>query len=430
MTAAVVTRGFAGGGSAAGVFDVTSYGAKGDGVTDDTAAINACISAAYSAGVADGTYSAEVRFPAGTYLLSSATTKGGSGQGNAQIVLPVVPTTGRKFVLRMSGPGDGTAFAHWEQTVGQRSGAVLKSTLTGQTTDGTWGPPSVVGGPTVAVGTGVYTNLKLVVDGLTVMAPYNPSLIGWDLRYLAQATLLSASALADAGPAGSPALSTTPTDTGGLGLRMPQSGNNDCAIAVDFACEGFYYGASIGEHFTALSVRLIYCNVGLFISVGSALSSFHGASIANLSVEATARAIQCAGTVNGSFPLHIGLMSVETIGTYDVDDSNGSLTGWVQWSNTVNAQPVVNGAANLKILNTNLVSKPGAATAPGMPATNVALKNPFWRDCAVTVSGGTVTAIKVDGATVGITSGTVVVPSGKTISVTYSVAPSWVWTLL
>lgn len=69
----------------------------------------------------------------------------------------------------------------------------------------------------------------------------------------------------------------------------------------------------------------------------------------------------------------------------------------------------------------------GAQTAPDMPATNTAITNDFTSPMAVTISGGTVTVIKVDGTTMGITSGTVIVPVGKTISVTYSAAPSWVW---
>jgi len=50
------------------VFNVKAYGAVGDGVTDDTAAVQAAISAAY-AGVGGTIY-----FPAGTYLLSTALT--------------------------------------------------------------------------------------------------------------------------------------------------------------------------------------------------------------------------------------------------------------------------------------------------------------------------------------------------------------------
>ncbi len=49
-----------------GVYDALDYGAKGDGVTDDTAAINSAITAA-RAGVGGG----RVTFPHGTYIVSS-----------------------------------------------------------------------------------------------------------------------------------------------------------------------------------------------------------------------------------------------------------------------------------------------------------------------------------------------------------------------
>lgn len=71
------------------VFNVMAYGAKGDGVTDDSTAIQSAIAAAQLYNGAYGAYGAIVFFPAGTYQLTAAgLTVGGSGvtlQGAGQL---------------------------------------------------------------------------------------------------------------------------------------------------------------------------------------------------------------------------------------------------------------------------------------------------------------------------------------------------------
>jgi hypothetical protein len=69
----------------------------------------------------------------------------------------------------------------------------------------------------------------------------------------------------------------------------------------------------------------------------------------------------------------------------------------------------------------------GLQTAPAVPATTVALTNPFPYACLVQVQGGTVTVIAVNAVTIGTTQGVVFVPTGETITLTYSVAPTWRW---
>jgi hypothetical protein len=64
-------------------------------------------------------------------------------------------------------------------------------------------------------------------------------------------------------------------------------------------------------------------------------------------------------------------------------------------------------------------------TAMTLGATGVAAANPNPVAQSVTVSGGTVTQIAVNGANTGQTSGTFTVPAGGSITVTYSVAPTF-----
>jgi parallel beta-helix repeat protein len=84
------------------------------------------------------------------------------------------------------------------------------------------------------------------------------------------------------------------------------------------------------------------------------------------------------------------------------------------------------GTTNYFAMNGNY-NPAGVLTAPSVPATTVAQTNTFGVDATVTVSGGTVTVIAVGGTATGLTSGTFRVPQGQTITLTYSVAPTWKW---
>lgn len=64
-------------------------------------------------------------------------------------------------------------------------------------------------------------------------------------------------------------------------------------------------------------------------------------------------------------------------------------------------------------------------TAMTRGATGVASLNPNPVPVSVTVSGGTVTQIAVSGVNTGQTSGTFTVPAGGSVTITYSVAPTF-----
>lgn len=70
-----------------------------------------------------------------------------------------------------------------------------------------------------------------------------------------------------------------------------------------------------------------------------------------------------------------------------------------------------------------------AVAAPAVPATTVAAANSTGTVVAVTVSGGTLTSVVVNGSQAGTAAGLYLVPVAGTISVTYSVAPTWAWAL-
>ena len=77
--------------------------------------------------------------------------------------------------------------------------------------------------------------------------------------------------------------------------------------------------------------------------------------------------------------------------------------------------------------NTGYNPRGHAVTQFAVPATTVAQTNTTGVDCMVYVTGGTVTAVAVAGMATGLTSGAFRVPAGTTIALTYSAAPTWQW---
>lgn len=417
-------------------FNVQTYGAKGDGVTDDTTAITNAINAAVAAGVANGTNYAEVYFPPAVYLIAGTPTTGGTTNGSAQIPLPIIASTAQKFVLILKGTRDATALYHWQQTTPQQAGAVLRTTYDAGATLPTTGEVSVVGGPTPHFGyggSGSWNNMLVTVDGITVEVPQNGNICGFDFRGMAEVNIWSASVLARSTVTGAPSI---PTPNWSFGLFMPQTNNNDNSNIGYFSCEGLVYGLIITEHVQANSVRLINCYDGLVIWPTSGFP--HRNIITYASIENCTQCIVFASTATQK--VDILSADIEWGTGHIVNDSHNAAYGTIRIGSNggdgsslntalTSASTGVNGGSHLKVIN--LDQGVGAVASPTVPASGTALQNPFWHDAAVVISGGTVTNITVDGTTqLTATPGTVYLPSGRSITMTYSVAPTWAWVLI
>ena len=82
----------------------------------------------------------------------------------------------------------------------------------------------------------------------------------------------------------------------------------------------------------------------------------------------------------------------------------------------------------LEAINEDAVPTGDWAGKPAIPASTVAATNTSDRGMFVEVTGGTVTAVKVDDVTVGNrVAGLFYVRPGSGIALTYSVAPTWQW---
>lgn len=408
-------------------FNVKDYGAVGDGTTNDTAAIQAAIDAASAYAVANNGY-AEVIFEPATYLLSSAARTDRSG--NAQLALPVIAGTANKVTLALIGTEDSASMPHWQSTSAQRNGVVLKSTWNAPDQSGTSNEGSVLGGPTLPNGyvSGAnFSNCNIVIKGIQIQVPHTArgsDTTGIDLRGMANAHLENVAFFPNATPNQLNATYTTPGWN--LGIAMPVPGNNDLSVIDNCSVEGATYGFYLGEHLAANRMAAIYCYTGFlggafFSSVGQQ----HHNWIGSASIEACVNGVH----IVASGKIIIDSLSVEGSMTH-VRDTTGNATGYIGLGGII-SNITVTDPCGIKVVY--LDRKTGAATAPTMSSSGVALRNPLWRDAAVQVNNGTatVTAVAVDGVSVLTGPGMVIVPSGKNITVTYSGGtPTWSWTLL
>lgn len=77
---------------------------------------------------------------------------------------------------------------------------------------------------------------------------------------------------------------------------------------------------------------------------------------------------------------------------------------------------------------TSFMENAPAVSTPGFPLTTVNYTSTYNYAVLVTITGGTVTLVKVNGATVGTGDGTYVLPALGVINVTYTGSPAWTWT--
>jgi hypothetical protein len=74
-----------------------------------------------------------------------------------------------------------------------------------------------------------------------------------------------------------------------------------------------------------------------------------------------------------------------------------------------------------------LIDQSNQATAPSVPASATAFVSPYPVPMWVTITGGTVSALSVNGVSQGSVAGTFLIQPGAAITLTYTVAPSWTW---
>jgi hypothetical protein len=415
--------------------------------TDDTAAIQSAINAAVAYAQTAGSERAigEVVFSAGIYCVAGA--PGGTYQ-SAQIQIPYIdPYAGPRVNLRLTGPQEAGGPVHWEQPNPPAAGATLASMVYSDSGSGAGPPPNcVIGAPVQGGGVffggngGLFSNMRVTVDGINILVPFRCSYAGLDLFGVGQTDMKSygyyamARTLGAAAGGWPPYISgaSNPSPWGVFGYRAPATGNNDRTTVDRMTVYGPYYGFIFTDHFSADTIECIFCYCA---AAADPQGTAHHCSIRSLSSEATSVPLVA---LSGTVAVSIGSLHIENADTI-ISDPGNNLYGEVRAemiSLTGAFSTGKNGGANIRLIwdyqPIGVVASP-----PSVPATTVALRNTFWRDATVylTSGGAAVSAIAVDGTTTGLTLGTsgtvmVRVPSGHTITLTYaSAAPTWMWVL-
>jgi hypothetical protein len=427
---------------------------------DDTPQIKTTINNAVSAAISRGDNYAEIWLAPGVYQIKGALVQGGTTHGNSQIPLPIVAMTSQqKVVLSIRSYTDGTSLPIWNQTVAQQSGACLYSSGITGSYSSAYGMPSILGGPTPEGGYGnessgnLWDNMNLILDGISVSQALNPTLVGFDLRGVAQCRIGTLGAFVNAPTA--TVASTYPSNTSGWGLALPKQGNNDYCLIDSYACEGYNIGLLFEEHLAMTRCAIVSCGSGLvaYTSVGG---GGHFNWIGYASVENCGYNLDCQAS-GGNVGIVIDCLDIENptagsvfLGGYHIKDPLGYLYGTIGIAGSgpglsapitaLGTFPVVQSSGTNVPLNCrviNLSRNQGIYdTSDGMtvPASGTPYVNPFYRDAMVYVHGGTVTAIGINGANgsshtiPSTTSGPIWVPACTAIVLTYSVAPTgWTW---
>jgi hypothetical protein len=226
--------------------DFSQYGTIGDG--EDAVVIEGAIFEAALAAMNNGSFMAEVFLdPTRVYEVTRAPVAGGTVAGLprlgfSQIAVPAFePEDGQGPTIRLTGFGEASC-NHWAQPVSRRSGARILSNLGAGSIDGTYGIASVIGSPTVQVGTNPlapwYSNVLFVLDGVTVTLPQDPdTVIGVDMRGVGQFVVRRSLVNVDATSAELSASMPTPRNDG-IGVYFPSPGNNAVLDAPEITVQG------------------------------------------------------------------------------------------------------------------------------------------------------------------------------------------------
>lgn len=388
-----------------GWFNVEDYGAVHNGVTDDTASIQAALNACHAAG--GGT----VYFPPGIYQLNGALQD--TSTYNSQLKLPYnawwdeggdLPMAIRLLGSTPPTPGFGTSGA-----------SVLRSSWSGTIS----GTPSII-----SAGTHDNTTtpnwMYLWVENIEIRAPENPKLSAIDMTGGASVrcnnVTIGVQRTTDFEFANPWAV---PTNSNAIALDMPWGLNSQMEGGDALNIQGFYTGLRPSEQFTFGFVSVGFCRQAVEFrgQVDSGGLLRHACYITRVDTFFCPRGLVFTGDERW---VNIGMFCVEHeygiyTAVYDIDDANNYGRGFIGWHTTdftdgPEDDLLVNGGAGLSLFGayakrwklTHMVDVPTGTDPPTNPTNGFRLYAASATGKPTTrSSSGTVTTLMREGDTAG-----------------------------
>lgn len=451
--------GIAFGGAAAPAYQFTpeAYGALGDGVmdyaagtasgTDDTSAINKAVYAAYQYALTNGY--AEVVFQPKCYLLSAAASTPSYANSHtlAQIAIPSNDGGTTKPIIKLKGSGG--AWFNGNVSEGQPGTVLMSTDQTGGTgypgvyAAGSAGSPAAIIGDdrNWAVG-GATNNIMVVIEDMTIRQLDGSSNSWCDLGSCLTTQYLNVTC--DVLTAAGALPSLPPNHT--AALVMAQFRNDVPNVADRISVAGAEYGIIVSEDCYVPYGVAEYCIVGLApygSSVGGGTYFAHPAQ-ADYFFSFWCQFGLFAYSAGGAFPapaaINVALLDYETTGSgtwasvFDISDTGNDLYGTVHsfrvdtGATGIAYALSIDGASNLKVVDNYRATGHIAVQVPAASSETVVTdsnSNQVLRDVLLVVSGGTAVTVSIDGTSTGLSSGTFVVPSNKTVGYgAYTAAPT------
>lgn len=386
--------------------------------TDDTAAIQSAIQAAFTYGQTHGVGIISIP-PSGNglfYGIAGALVAGGATKANGQLVIPIQADTGVKVELIFQGVTDGGATRHWHQKIPQMSGSTLVSfgvfaNATAQTNSiNANGNPAVISAQTGANGYGtdalLYNNVMVRLQNMQIYTTHSLSGLTYsalNLHGAASAALedfgYGTAATYAAGDFGNPNGFSAGLS---IGVLLPSAGNNDNTQLKNVTCHGGYtYAIYLTEHADWFGGTVLYCwsglcPVGNYGDGGVGVGASHGVNFSQISVEGCNNQVQVIGPGQaGVGPMISG--SYDTEGASTIHDGSSGLIAACGVlhvkSNGVAASPTILAATPLQVICD--FQFPGVVASPPALTINTAIQNPYGRWANITLTGGAVTSIQL-----------------------------------